>query len=466
MFADDANIHAQNIDNLRLILAACEHWSLKNNMEFAPAKCVYMGPSADPRLTLYGEQVPSEESYKYLGIWFNQEGIQAEKTIIERTTKGKGVTELLGAMGLNPTGWAYDASVTMYRAFIRPTFEYGLALMDTKHVKPLDKTQAQALRRITGGARSDSVASMAKYLSIEPMKHRVLSLNANFALRLHDNNDRTMPASVIWRNGLQGNNKNSIVFMTVRKNPYWTRFDKKTHLGWPLRVPRIANKGGAFPAAPRVVNPVTYRNPNAGLKVKNMLKMVSLEAHKGSIADVIPIDLLKKRKIMKSGKKISRRDRVTITRWRIGNFCKHQTCCNCEAAELSRKHGCECSGAKAYIIRTYPALAQTIELGTISAIDALLNHVDQSANRADHQRAAHAIGLVAAKCRHLEQTRNHFWRPRDGTDIQPARWNRQHEQHIVIQQGAPARPAFQRNVPRGRRPRQPRDPNPEAPQGR
>jgi len=265
---------------------------------------------------------------------------------------------------------------------------------------------------------------------------------------------------------LQGNNKNSIVFMTVRKNPYWTRFDKKTHLGWPLRVPRIANKGGAFPAAPRVVNPVTYRNPNAGLKVKNMLKMVSLEAHKGSIADVIPTDLLKKRQIMKSRNKISRRDRVTITRWRIGNFCKHQTCCSCEAAELSRKHGCECSGAKTYIIRTYPALQQTIELGTISAIDALLNHVDQSANRADHQRAAHAIGLVATKCRHLEQTRNHFWRPRDGTDIQPARWNRQHEQHIVIQQGAPARPAFQRNVPRGRRPRQPRDPNPEAPQGR
>ncbi|KAJ3379973.1 hypothetical protein HDU84_006258 [Entophlyctis sp. JEL0112] len=79
-------------------------------------------------LRIYGQDIVSKEVAPYLGIPFGRHGINWLQMAKERTQKARGVIVTMAALGMNATGWAPASSAKIYRSFIRPVMEYGVAL--------------------------------------------------------------------------------------------------------------------------------------------------------------------------------------------------------------------------------------------------------------------------------------------------------------------------------------------------
>jgi hypothetical protein len=131
---------------------------------------------------------------------------------------------------MNPTSWAPAASQQIYKAFIRPKMEYGLALVPgfAHSIEPYEKTQNLALRMILGTTRNTSIMAMRKLLKIESMRLRNQTLGAQFAAKLHNSIDSSVPAIKIWWNKQRIANvpkshmeANSIIRNTFKLNKIW-----------------------------------------------------------------------------------------------------------------------------------------------------------------------------------------------------------------------------------------------------
>ncbi|KAI9324821.1 hypothetical protein BDR26DRAFT_780079, partial [Obelidium mucronatum] len=59
---------------------------------------------------------------------FSRNGIDWKQLAATRTEKARKVIAMLAPLGFNSRGWAPAASARVYKAFVRPVMEYGLAL--------------------------------------------------------------------------------------------------------------------------------------------------------------------------------------------------------------------------------------------------------------------------------------------------------------------------------------------------
>jgi len=175
-------------------------------MQFAPQKCIVLGPSVETRevpLRMYGTDLPSAEQVTYLGIPFTQNGIAWKTLCKERTEKALGVIRALAPMGFNARGWAPAASARVYKTFIRPVMEYGLALtcnLTNETLRRYERTQATALRTLCSAPPNTSWNALRRLLHMEPMAHRMEVLNIQWAARLHSSADKGNLAVHMYHN--------------------------------------------------------------------------------------------------------------------------------------------------------------------------------------------------------------------------------------------------------------------------
>ena len=130
LLADDLQLMASSFDHLRTMTLLFDRWAEKNGMEPCAHKSGYIGPilSANQAasLTLAGTQVPIVKEYKYVGFTQDKHGINWTlhfKRLGEKTNK------LLCFCQANGSGWPEWVKLMIYKAFIRPSFEYGAQLM-------------------------------------------------------------------------------------------------------------------------------------------------------------------------------------------------------------------------------------------------------------------------------------------------------------------------------------------------
>jgi hypothetical protein len=432
LFADDANIHANSVDNMRVLLRACERWSEVNHMEFSPSKCIYLGP-ADPlqgELKMYGAVLPKQDSAIYLGLWFNQVGMDFEQTTSERTNKANGLISMFGDIGMNATGWTFRSSAVAYKSFIRPAMEYGLAIkpFNKEEITPYVKVQNAAMRRILSVPRNTSINAMSKLLLLEPMEFRNNILNAQFVSRLHNAQDGSVPAIKMWwrKIALGKSKKNepeskSLVQQAVFQNPLWTEIDKVNHLTNCLKHPRVELN----PSAQEIANRFIPRRATAAFKTGKKRKLVydAINNQRGSIASVIRIDETDKYRAICRPTEITRAQRITISRWLTGVVCMHQACAGCEeGAILDRQHGLTCSGAEQFLRNAFPEMEDEFEMTVDNVLDTLLNNIRNSLDTRVNAIAAEAIAMILTKCRQLEQQLDGHWKTTADDDRQAARW--------------------------------------------
>ena len=202
-YADDIVIFAEHRETLQNLLDMCTEWSLNNEMEFAASKCVHLGQT-DAELSGFfigNAEIPSCISAKYLGIPFTRRGADLEANVENRTRHTAALIRTLAIVGMRRNGFSTDASVRLYKAFIRPTLEYGLQLkiISEEGINRLERAQCVGLRTILSVPLNTSINAMHRIACLESMSLRNQTLNYTFFSKLTINTLSSSPAQDIWR---------------------------------------------------------------------------------------------------------------------------------------------------------------------------------------------------------------------------------------------------------------------------
>jgi hypothetical protein len=245
LYADDVAILGSPPAILQLLHAAEQH-SNDNGYRWSPTKCrvirapapsplpsdtplppLFPDPPADAGtpfpFRLYNTDIPNTTSFSYLGIPFTYQGIDKSALITNNTNKATNVMRFLKKIGFNQYGVGLHEALTVYRIFVRPVFEYGLAIIDPNHIQQQRIHQCQQLCLAFTLNRSSTARSptkMLEHLSILPTTQlRLHILQFKFLHRFIDLPPSTMLASVI----------NTFLDHYTRNNE-WKRFKRQNPL--------------------------------------------------------------------------------------------------------------------------------------------------------------------------------------------------------------------------------------------
>jgi hypothetical protein len=336
-FADDAAIHAKSPEILQDMLNDCYNWSLENGINFAPSKSVIL--SKDKQSTFYmgNEKIPQRENFKYLGIYFNEEGIDWLLSVNPRIENVKKLSEWMSSIGFNINGWRPACNVMVYKSFLRPVLEYGFSvqILPQDILRELQKVQNGCLRRLFSAAPNTSIAGMHALTNIVPIEYRNQELHCRYIAKVLDlNPDQHMVSEIISQN-----------------------FDMMANI-IELKCWEIASTNQAFNVLRREA-------------ITSMIKK------KGNVADRIPINISGKMNTLLTTSRLEKNVQKTLIYWRLGRIAYHQDCQNNRCGQpLSRKHATECVDLM-YTLRQKLDIADLQGANTSNALDMVLNNLDE-----------------------------------------------------------------------------------------
>ena len=184
LYADDTVLLSSSTENTQVLLNACDDWSKGHGIEFAPTKCAIIQKNIDDDTTnmLYNTPVNVGKTYTYLGLIFDMKGINWELSMKKRIEGAINRIHWMGRKGMNAFGWRPMMSLSIYKSYIRPMIEYGLALqiLPKKVLTDLQRVQNMALRRMTSVNRTTSVAALHTIYGLESMEERNHNLTMKY----------------------------------------------------------------------------------------------------------------------------------------------------------------------------------------------------------------------------------------------------------------------------------------------
>jgi Reverse transcriptase (RNA-dependent DNA polymerase) len=191
LYADDMAIVADNQEEMQRLLDICERYSMEHRFRFNPRKCEVFGCNT---LRLYGENLPTAESFKYLGVWFRPTGIDWKMHVDRMIEKAGKTAQFYGHLGYNGTGFHERTKLTIYKTFLRPVMEYALAIMPAKSNKQLigklDRAQHQMLCRMFGVCGKTGKTNVRALSGILPYEKRHEELRAKWGAIMLDKGPR------------------------------------------------------------------------------------------------------------------------------------------------------------------------------------------------------------------------------------------------------------------------------------
>ena len=197
-FADDLVIFARSINLSQDLLQVCEKWAKVNGLVFSIPKCATICTELSP-LFLSDQIIPQVETFKYLGIYFDVNGINWQSDIEGRVQKASQMVNFLNSRGMHAYGWRFSSSLLAIKCFVRSIFDYGLALAPPdKLIAKMQVVIGEALRRMTSSRFNACRVALAKMLYMELMSSRARELEAKFRFRLCNSSPDT-PAGIIYR---------------------------------------------------------------------------------------------------------------------------------------------------------------------------------------------------------------------------------------------------------------------------
>ncbi|KAG2205230.1 hypothetical protein INT47_009495 [Mucor saturninus] len=191
LFADDVAIFGTRSEVQQMLDLAGQH-SLQLGYRWSPSKCAILNaPSLltstalNFRFTLYNQDIPTVDQFTYLGMEFNKKGLYAAGNIEKRSAGAIQTMALLNSVGVNRNGFSLLLSARLYTTFIRPQFEYGLAIsrFTASDMKKLDNLQNKLVGMFLGSRQTTT----AKHITCIPgMIHRYNILVTKNVLRIQN----------------------------------------------------------------------------------------------------------------------------------------------------------------------------------------------------------------------------------------------------------------------------------------
>lgn len=194
LFADDVAIFGSKAEVAQMLSIAATH-SHTLGYRWNPSKCAVLnhplgrGGGVNPNpLTLYNATLPQVDDFVYLGIPFVRSGISSTLLVTNRFKGTMAAMSALHKMGAHRSGFSLLLSTKLYQTFIRPKFEYGLAVthLYKKDIAKLEQLQDRCLRLIVGGWSSSSTRALKAMTTVPDVSWRVEILQTKYLLRFDD----------------------------------------------------------------------------------------------------------------------------------------------------------------------------------------------------------------------------------------------------------------------------------------
>ncbi|CAO3684358.1 unnamed protein product [Umbelopsis ramanniana] len=160
--------------------------SLQLGYRWSPTKCAVLNAEFR-QYTLYDETLPTVDEFIYLGVPFQRLGISSSSLLAHRRPGTENAMSNLQAIGARPSGFSALLGARLYRTFIRPKFEYAIAIsyFKPKDYRDLEQIQNKCLRMLFGGHSTSSTGVFGHLCDLPTMRQRADSLVFKFCLRLH-----------------------------------------------------------------------------------------------------------------------------------------------------------------------------------------------------------------------------------------------------------------------------------------
>ena len=224
LYADDIVLVARTQEQLQSMLVTCEQHSISHGYVFSPSKCEIIAPKGKepPYARLYGEMVRQTLSFKYLGIPFNDQGVDVTGLVVEGISRAVKTANLFSTVGCNGSGFRPTVSKWILTTFVRPQMEYGLGLtyIGKGLEKALNKAWSRICRRALTLPPTTSGPAILKMMRMPDMGFRARKLNSMRAARTHRADANGLLGS-IYRYAIDGAGRRTKKSLLVRsrRNP-------------------------------------------------------------------------------------------------------------------------------------------------------------------------------------------------------------------------------------------------------
>lgn len=182
LYADDIVVLSNTKPALERLLQLCERHSVANRYRFNVQKCEVVA-SSPCAVQLYGQTLPSSPSFTYLGCPVTKDGIDWKRHSQRMGSKALTAADTLCQGGVHGRGLGVTTALAVFRTFLRPVLEYGLALMPAaglRHMKPYYGRAISWLSSAGKGASSDVIGLFG---GLEPFEARHERLGSKFYLK-------------------------------------------------------------------------------------------------------------------------------------------------------------------------------------------------------------------------------------------------------------------------------------------
>ncbi|KAG1489021.1 hypothetical protein G6F54_011737 [Rhizopus delemar] len=200
LFADDVAVIG-SAKSVKEMLKLCEDHSLSLGYRWNPLKCAVLNhptssssSSGSTQLSLYGTSLPLVDKFIYLGMPFVKTGLSAASVLSLRSPGVLKLMSILNLIGVNRQGFSLLLCSRIYATFVRPKFEYGLAIskFTIAQVKEIERLQDRCLRMMVGGHATSSTSVIKHLTTLPSMHYRIDVLTTRFCLRA-----RCLPGSCL-----------------------------------------------------------------------------------------------------------------------------------------------------------------------------------------------------------------------------------------------------------------------------
>lgn len=127
LFADDIRLssHSSDSGKLNKALRKCEAWAERFGLTFGIKKCGVMGEAVSER-RIQGKVLPVVDTYKYLGIDFNTNGIDWSTYWDRVLIKAESTLKYLFVKAT--PDWAHSTRLALVKSYVLSLVQYGLGL--------------------------------------------------------------------------------------------------------------------------------------------------------------------------------------------------------------------------------------------------------------------------------------------------------------------------------------------------
>jgi hypothetical protein len=134
---------------------------------------------------LHGVKIPRTTEFCYLGMVIGPRGLIPELCAEERVRKVTQALHMFRSFGFNARGMRLETRRTMFKVFLRPVMEYGLALIKSKGALfKLQSAQSMALRFMFSAPQNTSTTALHALAAVPLVSARHVVLRAKWLQRV------------------------------------------------------------------------------------------------------------------------------------------------------------------------------------------------------------------------------------------------------------------------------------------